>query len=195
MKKKRADSDGAMPSEGRLSHDKILRAAVAVLEGEGRLTMRRLAQLLGVDPMAVYHYFPNKDALFAAVAIHVFGKIDSLRPQMERQASWTDRLKTLARGYMALVRGAPYLTRVLAGDARLSAEVSACFQHLFDVALGDLELDAKHRRASMNLLVDFIHGYAMANTRAGARWQEELAVIEHGIASLAAAARTSRPAR
>ncbi|HWI43770.1 MAG TPA: TetR/AcrR family transcriptional regulator [Nocardioides sp.] len=44
--------------------------AVRALDEHGlaELTMRRLAGELGVQPSALYHHFPSKDALLAAVA-------------------------------------------------------------------------------------------------------------------------------
>ena len=39
--------------------------------GLADLTMRRLATELGVQPSALYHHFPNKQALLAAVADEV----------------------------------------------------------------------------------------------------------------------------
>lgn len=40
-------------------------------EGYAPLTMRRIAQHLGVSTGTLYHYFPNKEALFKQVARHV----------------------------------------------------------------------------------------------------------------------------
>ena len=40
------------------------------------LTMRKLAQELGVAPMALYHHFANKDDLLDAMVDVVFGEID-----------------------------------------------------------------------------------------------------------------------
>lgn len=48
----------------------IVARAIAVLDetGLGDWSMRRLAADLGVRPSALYHHFPGKDALLAAVA-------------------------------------------------------------------------------------------------------------------------------
>ena len=49
-----------------LSREYILHTALRIVDRDGpdKLTMRRLGAELGVDPMAVYHYLPNKAALF-----------------------------------------------------------------------------------------------------------------------------------
>ncbi|SIQ11517.1 transcriptional regulator, TetR family [Alkalispirochaeta americana] len=61
-------------SKGRtpLSHDRILGETVALIDREGfeGFSMRRLAAALGVQPMAIYHYFPDKQALLHG-AIHI----------------------------------------------------------------------------------------------------------------------------
>ena len=52
-----------------LSRDRIVSAALALVDQEGlpSLSMRRLAATLGVDPMAIYYYLPNKAALLDAI--------------------------------------------------------------------------------------------------------------------------------
>lgn len=47
----------------------ILRAAVGLADRDGlsALSMRRLGAELGVEAMAIYHHFPNKDALLDAM--------------------------------------------------------------------------------------------------------------------------------
>jgi AcrR family transcriptional regulator len=52
-----------------LSPGAITDAALALVdqEGLGALSMRRVAAALGVEAMALYHHFPNKEALVEAV--------------------------------------------------------------------------------------------------------------------------------
>ncbi len=56
-----------------LSKERIISAAVELLDerGFGGLTMRALGEHLGVEAMALYHYFPNKQALLEAVGAEV----------------------------------------------------------------------------------------------------------------------------
>jgi AcrR family transcriptional regulator len=53
----------------RLTRDVVLREAIALLDAEGydALTMRRLAERLGVVPMALYRHVTNKDDLLAGL--------------------------------------------------------------------------------------------------------------------------------
>ncbi len=56
-----------------LSKERIIGAAVEMLDerGFGGLTMRALGEQLGVEAMALYHHFPNKQSLLEAVASEV----------------------------------------------------------------------------------------------------------------------------
>lgn len=61
-----------------LTRERIVREALAIVDDEGlsALSMRRLGARLGVDPMAVYYYLPNKEALLDAIVEAVMGEID-----------------------------------------------------------------------------------------------------------------------
>src|SRR5689334_9393027 len=53
-----------------LSRDVVLAAALALVDEEGAdaLTLRRLADRLGVNPMAAYHHVHGKDAILDGIA-------------------------------------------------------------------------------------------------------------------------------
>ena len=50
---------------GSLSRERVLRAAIELADAEGidALSMRRLGQELGAEPMSLYHWFRSKDEL------------------------------------------------------------------------------------------------------------------------------------
>jgi AcrR family transcriptional regulator len=54
--------------------DRISQAALAILEVQGpeAVSMRRVAGAVGITPMAIYHHFPNREALLNAVAAQEF---------------------------------------------------------------------------------------------------------------------------
>ena len=60
-----------------LSRERVLAAAVALADAHGTeaLTMRRLAEELGVEAMSLYHHVPNKEALLDGVVDLVFAEI------------------------------------------------------------------------------------------------------------------------
>src|ERR1700744_5465466 len=62
----------------RLSRPFVLQAGVAPADGNGLegFSMRRLAQELGVVPMALYKHVANKDELLDGMVDIVFGEIE-----------------------------------------------------------------------------------------------------------------------
>ena len=71
-----------------LSRERVLRAAVAVADAGGisGLTIRSLAQEVGVKPMSVYHHVANKDAILDGIVDIVFSEIELPSPEGEWQA-------------------------------------------------------------------------------------------------------------
>ncbi|MFG2988207.1 TetR/AcrR family transcriptional regulator C-terminal domain-containing protein [Streptomyces sp. NPDC048257] len=91
------------PQESRrtpLSRDRVLRAAVAFADGAGieALSMRRLAQELGVVPMALYKHVANKEELLD-------GMVEVVVAEIEGQAPGSD-WKSAIRGRILGARGA-----------------------------------------------------------------------------------------
>jgi AcrR family transcriptional regulator len=60
-----------------LSRVRVLKGAIAIAgqSGIGSLTIRSLAQSLGVKPMSVYHYVANKDEILDGIVDLVFSQI------------------------------------------------------------------------------------------------------------------------
>src|SRR4051812_43397732 len=88
-----------------LSRDRILSAALGVVEWEGAaaLSMRRLAQELDVWPMSLYTYFHDKDELLDAIAARAAGAV-ALPDEAE---SWRERLRALLHAVREAVAGNP----------------------------------------------------------------------------------------
>jgi AcrR family transcriptional regulator len=63
--------------ENRLTEDDIVASALRLIEGEGidRLSMRRLAEDLGVSAMAIYYYVRSKEELLSLAADRVISQI------------------------------------------------------------------------------------------------------------------------
>ena len=60
-----------------LSQERVLQAALALCDAEGiaKLSMRRIAQRLGVEAMSLYHHVANKDAILDGLVDAVFAEI------------------------------------------------------------------------------------------------------------------------
>ncbi|MGW1995853.1 TetR/AcrR family transcriptional regulator [Embleya sp. NPDC001921] len=74
-----------------LSRDRVLRAAVALADEGGieSLSMRRLAQQLGVVPMALYKHVANKEELLDGMVDVVVGEIDP----PDRGSHWREAVR------------------------------------------------------------------------------------------------------
>jgi len=96
-----------------LSREEVVRAALAIVDREGLegFSMRKLGAELGVDPMAVYYYFPNKAAVLDGIvdALHA-----EVQPELDPHAPWDDRLRTLARAQAAVLRAHPHALPAIA---------------------------------------------------------------------------------
>ncbi|WP_336710775.1 TetR/AcrR family transcriptional regulator C-terminal domain-containing protein [Arthrobacter sp. USHLN218] len=87
-----------------LSREVIVDACLQLADeaGGSALTFRRIGQLLGADPTALYRHFKDKDELLLALADRLIG--DALR-DFEPGPSWRDTIKDLVvrgrRAYLA----------------------------------------------------------------------------------------------
>lgn len=61
-----------------LSRDRVLRAAVSIADrdGLGSLTMRNLAEELGVEAMSLYYHVANKEAVLDGIVDVIVGEIE-----------------------------------------------------------------------------------------------------------------------
>lgn len=77
--RKQAKETAAEPSpRAPLNRDRILRAALELADREGidALSMRKLAQALGVEAMSLYNHVANKDEILAGMVDAVFTEVD-----------------------------------------------------------------------------------------------------------------------
>jgi len=84
-----AQTHAQTQGRGALSGERVLGAAIALADDEGieGLSMRRLAQALGVEAMSLYHWFPNKDALLGQMLDAVFIEMERPTPGGEWRAA------------------------------------------------------------------------------------------------------------
>jgi len=104
--------------------EKILRAAHKLFDREGAeaVSMRRVAEIVGITPMAIYRHFPNREALLKRLSDDSF---NAAAREWEAHAQEPDVLKRL----LALLE--PYLDHALAHP------------HLFDHAFSLPRDDAR----------------------------------------------------
>jgi AcrR family transcriptional regulator len=126
-----------------LSKERVLGAAVALADAQGveGLSMRKLAQELGVVPMALYKHVANKDELLDAMVDVVVGEIDP-------PAGGTD-WKTAMRRRVLSARGAllrhPWASRVMESRASPTPAVLAYMDSMIGMfRAGGFSIDLTH---------------------------------------------------
>ena len=99
------------PQRGRLSRDAVVEAAAAILAAEGLtgLTMRRVADRLGVEAMSLYNHVRDKRDLLEGVAGRTLSGI--ARP--DPSEPWPRRLRTLVLSLYEILAANPWLVMVL----------------------------------------------------------------------------------
>lgn len=103
------------PERARLSKETVVDRALELADDDGleTLTIRKLAQSLGVTPMALYWHFRSKDELLSALAEWVWNQIDlSLDPS----ATWTAQLRGLLESLVGVLRAHPAAPELLMHD-------------------------------------------------------------------------------
>src|SRR3954451_8373909 len=104
----------ARPSKPLLSRDRIVAAALALVDTEGlaALSTRRLAAELGVSGPSLYNHFTTKDEILDAVADTVIAKVDV--SAFEQDTDCRSGLLYWARSYRAALAAHPPIVRYLA---------------------------------------------------------------------------------
>jgi TetR/AcrR family transcriptional repressor of nem operon len=86
-----ARTDRRLTKKGQATRDRIVAAASQLMleQGVTRTTIEEIQAAAGVNPSQLYHYFPGKDALVAAVIDYQTGRV------LDVQHAGLDRLDTI----------------------------------------------------------------------------------------------------
>lgn len=147
-----------LPPRQPLSKERILQAAITMADegGLATLSMRKLAQILGVEAMSLYNHVANKEALLD-------GMVDSVVAEMvvpEVGAPWRAEMRRAACSAHAVLMAHPWaslllVSRVNVGPAKL--------RH-FDATHGCLrEAGFSHALAdsARNVIDGHVHGFTL----------------------------------
>jgi AcrR family transcriptional regulator len=114
---RRAAESSATRASGRLTRDGIVAAAIDLADADGlaSLSMRRLAQHLGVDPMSIYYHVRDKDTLLAEMVDAVAASIGESAESGKNDDSgpWTDQLRDLIMQARRTMLTHPWAARVI----------------------------------------------------------------------------------
>lgn len=102
-------SEGRRGPKPSRSVDEVVAAAVAIADAEGlpALSIRRVAEALGLSPMSLYTYVPSKAELVDLMLDRVAA--ETAQPDAP---DWRGQLEQLARGRWAMAQRHPWLIQV-----------------------------------------------------------------------------------
>jgi AcrR family transcriptional regulator len=145
------------PRQG-LTVDQIVTAATALADADGldAVTMRRLADNLGVAPMTLYTYVPGKAELLDLM-------LDAAYQRMARTDTtgrpWRQRVAAIAAENRALFEAHPWAAAITTGRPPLGPGLMAKYEHelaaLDGIGLGDIQMDA-----ALTHLLTFVQAWA-----------------------------------
>lgn len=142
----------------------MVSAATTLADSEGlaAVTMRRVAQVLGVAPMTMYTYVPGKAELLDLM-------LDAAYAQMPRTATtgqpWRQRVTAVAEENRALFEAHPWAATVSTTRPPLGPGLMAKYEHELS-ALDGLGLDDIEMDAALTHLLSFVQSCARDATAA-----------------------------
>lgn len=140
-----------------LTAQSILDKAKFLMQEAGKVpSIRKLASSLNIDAMAIYYYFDNKNALLEAITISLIS--DIYQPMMN--SDWKLELTKLSSSYLTLLDSYPGLLETLLSMDALGP--SQVFSERFNDVIKPLNLEQEASTNALCLLVDYLHGYALA---------------------------------
>ena len=170
----RTHTDPRLP----LTRERVLAAAVALADQGGieSLSMRKLAQELGVEAMSLYHHVANKDDILDGLVDVVFGEIDL--PAGED--GWRAAMRQRAISAREALRRHPWATGLM--ESRPTPGAANLRHH--DAVLGVLRgagFSVQLAAHAYSLLDSYIYGFALQEASLPFHTPEEAAEVAQAI--------------
>jgi len=149
-----------MPVKQPLSRERVLRAAVDLVDQEGleSLTMRRLGAALGVEAMSLYRHVNGRGALLDGIHEAILSELE----EPPKSAKWQESVRGYARGFREVLIAHP---NSLVLFATRPAVTPASLRHI-DRGLAVLRRDAgftaKRAVSVFQVLVTYVVGHALS---------------------------------
>ena len=144
-----------------LTVEQIVTASVELIDREDStgLSMRKLGAALGVDPMAVYHHVPNREALIVLALEHV---LTDEMPELDVDAEWDEQVHAWARAYRGVVKRHRALTYEALRNPTTVEQVAERATLPLVRAIARSGVTRRRAAALADLIVDYVHGHALA---------------------------------
>jgi len=145
------------PVRAPLSRERVLRAAVALADDAGieAVSMRKLAEQLGVVPMALYRHVAGKEELLDGMVDAVIGEFDAPDPDL----AWKDGVRHRLLSARRAVLRHPWARQAIESRTRRSAAVLGYMDSVAGtLRAGGLSVDLTHH--AMHALGNRIWGFS-----------------------------------
>jgi AcrR family transcriptional regulator len=148
---------GPKPSR---SVDEVVLAAIGVADTEGlqAVSMRRVAEALGLSPMSLYTYVPSKAELLDLMLDHVAAEIEDPGPALE---GWRAKLEHQARQRWAMAQRHPWIMQVATHRPPLGPNVLATAEATLR-AIDGVGLDDQEIQLVSALTANYVRGAVRA---------------------------------
>ncbi len=148
---------------GQLSRPAVIDAGLAIVVSEGlaRLTMRRLAEQLGVEAMSLYNHVRDKSDLLDGIASLVLSRVQPPDPALP----WVIRLEAIFYGLYDTLTANPWLVTVLTSEGiePSGREVLAGIETIIGI-LEEAGLDPAQRVNAFRGMLALCFGLVLAHT-------------------------------
>jgi AcrR family transcriptional regulator len=149
------------PSRGRkpgMTVERIVAAAIAIADAEGldALSMRRVADALGVGTMSLYRYLPGKAELYELMLDAAIG---AGAPAEPAPAGWRASLAAFARQSLAGYRRHPWLLEASPSRGLMGPNQTAALEALLRTIAG-IGLSGGEMMAVVGLVLSYVRGQA-----------------------------------
>jgi len=110
-----------------LDTEAILDAALACIDGTGRLTMAELATRLGVSASSIYHHFSGRTAIVEALRERMAAAVD---PPPLDGSDWAEQVGRWIRGYRQVLADHPALVPLLNEQTMTAGPVLQAYERI-----------------------------------------------------------------
>jgi AcrR family transcriptional regulator len=147
-----------------LSRDRILRAALQIVDKEGleAISMRRLGQALGVEAMSLYNHVSNK----AAILDGIFETVLEELPPAKRSSSWPAVLREQARSLRRVLSAHPNVLPIFATRPAVTPASIARLEAALELLRGE-GFSVRAALSTVQVMVAYVVGHTLATHAPG----------------------------
>ncbi|MEU7740230.1 TetR/AcrR family transcriptional regulator C-terminal domain-containing protein [Nonomuraea sp. NPDC049158] len=146
-----------MPRPRSLTSDQLATAALAVIDRDGLagLSMRAVAQEIGMSTMGLYRYVDDRGELEQLVIDRVLDTVDTMPPDKGRP--WYERIEIMVERLRHVVSSHPWLVPLIIAHRHRSVAIMRWSEPLAAI-LAEAGLDGRERVIALRSLLAYVVG-------------------------------------